>query len=116
MDPAHADLYQRADLEQFQPDAAAAGPGEPGKGQPDAAQRAEQHVGKRGEPQAQLIGPHGGCRGAVSEQVQLAFLDAVLHLATRTVSGSGTTLPWSRPLRTVRASSPRIRLKPQPRC
>src|SRR5947209_11085721 len=50
MDPAHADLYQRADLQQFQPDAAATGPGELGEGQTDAAQRAEQHIGKRGEP------------------------------------------------------------------
>src|SRR4051812_46556557 len=46
MDPAHADLYQRADLEQFQPDAAATGPGELGEGQANPAQRAEQHVGK----------------------------------------------------------------------
>src|SRR6195952_1108200 len=45
----------------------------------------EQHVGKRGEPQAQLIGPHGRRRGAISEQVQLAFLDPVLHLAAGTV-------------------------------
>ena len=46
MDPAHADLYQRADLQQFQPDAAATGPGERGEGQPDPTQRAEQHIGK----------------------------------------------------------------------
>src|SRR3954466_10028546 len=85
MDPAHADLYQRADLEQFQPDAAATGPGELGEGQTDAAQRTEQHVGKRGEPQAQLIGAHGGRRGAISKQVQLAFLDPIFHLTTGTV-------------------------------
>src|SRR3954468_21874209 len=85
MDPAHADLYQRTDLQQFQPDVAATGPGKLGEGQPDPAQRAQQHIGKRSEPQAQLIGPHGGCRGAVSEQVQLAFLDPVLHLAAGTV-------------------------------
>src|SRR4051794_16454489 len=35
MDPAHADLYQRADLEQCQPDVAATGPGKLGEGQPD---------------------------------------------------------------------------------
>src|SRR3954463_3736953 len=85
MDPAHADLDQRADLEQLQPDAAATGPGELGEGQANPTQCTEQHVGKRGKPQAQLIGPHGGCRGAVSEQVQLAFLDPVLHLAAGTV-------------------------------
>ena len=33
MDPAHADLDQRADLEQVQPDSAATGPGEPGEAQ-----------------------------------------------------------------------------------
>src|SRR2546423_11991311 len=75
-----------ADLEQFQPDAAATGPGELGEGQADAAQRAEQHVSKRGEPQAQLIGAHGRRRGAVSKQVQLAFLDPIFHLATSAVN------------------------------
>src|SRR4051794_9151290 len=85
MDPAHADLYQRAELQQFQPDAAATGLGELGEGQANPTQRTEQHVGKRGEPQAQLIGPHGGGRGAVCEQVQLAFLDTVLHLAAGAV-------------------------------
>ena len=34
MDPAHTDLDQRADLEQFQPDVAATGPGELGKASP----------------------------------------------------------------------------------
>src|SRR3954454_13315054 len=43
MDPAHADLYQRTDLQQFQPDVAATGPGKLGEGQPDPAQRAQQH-------------------------------------------------------------------------
>src|SRR3954452_86108 len=85
MDPAHADLYQRAELQQFQPDAAATGLGELVEGQANPTQRTEQHVGKRGEPQAQLIGPHGGGRGAVCEQVQLAFLDTVLHLAAGAV-------------------------------
>jgi len=50
-DPAHTDPHQRADFQQFQPDAAATGPGELGVGQTDAARRAEQHAGK---PQAQL--------------------------------------------------------------
>src|ERR1700760_1227382 len=85
MDPPHANLYQRPDLQQFQPDAAATGSGKLGEGQTDAAQRTEQYVGERGEPQTQLIGPHGGRRGAVSEQVQLTFLDPIFHVATRTV-------------------------------
>jgi hypothetical protein len=41
--PARTDPHQRADLEQFQPHAAATGLGELGVGQTDAAQRAEQH-------------------------------------------------------------------------
>src|SRR3954468_16690122 len=86
MDPAHADLYQRAELQQFQPDAAATGLGELGEGQANPTQRTEQHVGKRGEPQAQWVGAHGRRRGALSEQVQLTFLDTVLHLAARTVN------------------------------
>src|SRR4051794_26587791 len=36
--------------------------------------------------------------------------------APSAASGSGTALPQSRPLRTVRGSFPSIRLKPQPRC
>ena len=59
--------------------------GELGVRQADPTQRAEQHVGERGEPQAQLIGPHGRRRGAVGEQIELAFLDPVLHLAARAV-------------------------------
>src|SRR5215213_4439291 len=55
MDPAHTDPDQRADLQQFQPDTAATGPGELSEGQANPAQRAEQHVGKRGEPQAHLV-------------------------------------------------------------
>ena len=56
-----------------------------GAGEADAAQRAQQHIGHRGEPQAQLVGAHGGGRGAVGEQVELALLDAVLHLAAGAV-------------------------------
>src|SRR4051794_15005941 len=41
MDPAHADPDQRADLEQFQSDAAATGPGELGEGQANPTQRTE---------------------------------------------------------------------------
>ena len=84
-DAAHADLDQRADLQELQADRAAGGLGELGVGEADAAQRAEQDVGHRGEPQAQLVGPHGRRRGAVGEQIGLAFLDAVLHLAARAV-------------------------------
>ena len=47
--------------------------------------RTEQHIGHRGEPEPQLVGAHGGGRGAVGEQVALALLDAVLHLAAGAV-------------------------------
>src|SRR3954447_1872578 len=81
----HADPDQRADLEQCPSDAAATGPGELAEGQANPTQRTEPHVGKRGEPQAHLIGRHGGRHGAVSEQVQLAFLDPVLCLSATTI-------------------------------
>ena len=45
----------------------------------------EQHIGERGKPQPQLVGPHGRGRGAVGEQIELALLDAVLHLAARAI-------------------------------
>ena len=81
----HADADQRADLQELEPDGAAGGVGEGGLGEADAAQRADQHIGHRGEPQPQLVGAHGGGRGAVGEQIELAFLDAVLHLAAGAV-------------------------------
>ena len=42
---------------------------------------AEQHISHRGEPQAELVGAHAVRRRAVGEQVELALLDAVLHIA-----------------------------------
>ena len=74
-----------AGLEQGEAERAAGGLGELGVGEANAAQRAEQDVGRRGEPQAQLVGPHGGRRGAGGEQVQLAFLHSVLHVAAGAV-------------------------------
>jgi hypothetical protein len=47
----------------------------------DAAQGAQENIGEGGEPQPQLIGAHGRRRGAIGEQVGLAFLDPVLHVA-----------------------------------
>src|ERR671910_3586968 len=54
-------------------------------GEADAAQCAEQDIGHGGEPQPQLVGAHGGRRGAGGEQVQLAFLHPVLHVAAGAV-------------------------------
>ena len=58
-----------------------AGLPEQGVGKADPAERAEHDIGHGGEPEAELVGAHGGGRGAVGEQVELAFLDPVLHLA-----------------------------------
>jgi hypothetical protein len=54
-------------------------------GKPDPPQCAEQDIGEGGEPQAHLVGAHGCRGGAVGEQIELAFLYPVLHLATRAV-------------------------------
>jgi hypothetical protein len=51
--------------------------------------RLHQHVGERGEPQAQ----HGGGAGAVGIEIELALLDAVLHLAARAVDALVKLLP-----------------------
>ena len=51
----------------------------------DATQGAEQHVSHRGEPKAELVGLHGRGGGPVGKQVELAFFDAVLHVAARAV-------------------------------
>ena len=84
---ADADTDEGAELEELKPDRAARGPGELGVDETDAAERTEQHIGHGSEPEAQLVGTHGGGGGAVGEQVELAFLDPVLHLTTRAVDG-----------------------------
>jgi hypothetical protein len=48
--------------------------------------RADQDIGHRGEPKPQLVGAHLVGRGAVGIKVELALLDAVLHLATSAVA------------------------------
>jgi hypothetical protein len=53
--------------------------------QADTAQCTDQNVGHGGKPQAQLIGLHGGCRGAVGIEVELTFLNSVLHVAAGAV-------------------------------
>ena len=68
---------------------AAGGGGELGvrRGRCGAA-RVTQHVGHGGEPQPQLVGAHGRGAGAVGEEVELALLDAVLHLAAGAVDAA----------------------------
>lgn len=70
-----------ADLEELESDRAACG--ETGSGKCDTPQGGEQDIGHGGEPEAKLVGAHGG--GAVSEEVELALLDTVLHLASGAV-------------------------------
>ena len=82
MDTPHADPDQGADLEERQADGAAGGGGELGVGQADTPQGADQHIGHGGEPQSELVGAQGVGGGAVGEEVGLALLDAVLHLAS----------------------------------
>ena len=63
----------------------AGGSGEAGSGKRQASQGREQDIGHGGEPEAKLVGAHGGCGGPVGEQVELALLDAVFHLASGAV-------------------------------
>src|SRR5262249_38656513 len=84
-DPADADAHDRADFEELQPDGTASRIGELGMRKPYPTQRAEQDIGEGGEPQAHLVGAHGCRGGAVGEQIELAFLYPVLHLAARAV-------------------------------
>src|SRR5260370_16366568 len=86
LDAADGDADQRADLEEFEADRAAGGIGELCRLEAEAAQSFEQHISHRGEPQAKLVGPHGGGRRAVGEEIELAFLDAVLHLAAGAIA------------------------------
>ena len=81
LDAADADATPCGDLEKFEAQASARGDGEAGVGEAEAAQSAEQHIGHRLDPQAESVRAHAVRRGAVGEQVELALLDAVLHLA-----------------------------------
>src|SRR5438128_11462704 len=84
-DAPDTDSDQRADLEELKADGGAAGLGEPGGAKADATQRADEHIGHRREPEPELVGAHRSSRGAVGEQVELAFLDPVFHLAAGAV-------------------------------
>ena len=44
-----------------------------------------QDISHRSEPQTQLVGAEGGSQSAIGKQIELAFLDAVFHLAARAV-------------------------------
>src|ERR1700731_3025913 len=53
--------------------------------QSNPAKVTEQHIGHGCEPQAELVGAHGSRRGPIGEQIELTFLDAVLHLAASAI-------------------------------
>src|SRR5260370_35481 len=86
LDAADGDADQRADLEELEADRAAGGMGELCRLEAEAAHSFEEHISHRGEPQAKLVGRHGGGRRAVGEEIELAFLDAVLHLAAGAIA------------------------------
>ena len=85
LDASRADADEAGELEKLEPDRAAGGLGELGVGKADSPDRADENIGERGEPQPQLVGAHRGGRGPVGEQVALAFLDPVLHVAAGAV-------------------------------
>ena len=70
---------------ELQADGAALGLGELGVGQAEAAQRVDQHVGHDENHSRSWLARIVAVLGAVGEQLELLFLDAVLHLATRAV-------------------------------
>lgn len=88
----HCDLHSPdtcgndcADLEELEADRTTGGMGELGEPEADPAQRTQKDIGHGGESQAQLVGTHDGGRCTVREQVGLALLDPVLHLAAGAV-------------------------------
>src|SRR5512132_3313305 len=85
VDAADREADLGADFEELRADRAAGGGREPGMGQADPAQRAYQHVGERREPKAQLVGAHRRGAGAVGEEIELALLDPVLHVAASAI-------------------------------
>jgi len=85
LDAADTDGDERADLEELAADGCAGGLGKIGSRQGNPAQAVDEDIGHRGEPQAQLVGAEGGGRGTIGKQIELTFLDAVFHLATRAV-------------------------------
>jgi len=87
LDAPDADSDQRAKLEQLQPDRPRGGRGKLRSPQGEAAQRRDQDIGERGEPQPELVGSQGRGRSAIRVEIELALLDAVLHLAARAVNG-----------------------------
>ena len=78
-------LVSIAILSKLKAQTSACGGGGAGAGETEAARGAEQHISHRGEPQAEPVGAHAVRRGAIGEQVEQAFLDAVLHLAALAV-------------------------------
>src|SRR5271170_943948 len=81
LDAPHADRHQGADLEELSPYGTASGVGQAGCLQSETTDALHENISHRGEPQPQLVSANGCRRGAIGEEIELALLDAVLHLA-----------------------------------
>ena len=74
-----------ADLEQLETDGRGNGVGQGGVFQGDAADAVDEDIGEGGEDQAHLVDLVGVRAHAVGEQVELAVLDTVFHVAARAI-------------------------------
>ena len=81
----HANRCQRAKLQKFEPDGSGCGLRQLRSLQGYAPQGGHEHISQRGEPQPQLVGAQARGRGPVREEVELAFLDTILHVAAGAV-------------------------------
>ena len=72
-----------ADLEQLETDGRGNGVGQGCVFQGEATDAVDEDIGEGGEDQARLVGRVGVRAHAVGEQVELAVLDTVFHVAAR---------------------------------
>src|ERR1019366_625923 len=83
-DSARGHAHLRGDFQKTQSNRSRLGLGPLGSDQSDAPQRVQQDVSQGGKIKTKLVGPHRLGAQPVAEQTQL-LLDAILHLAPRTV-------------------------------
>ena len=87
-DPSHGDRHTRSDLEELEAQRSGRGAGEPGAVQ-SAPQRTEEEGGEGGEEEPELVGGEAGGGCPIGEQIELLFLDGVLHPAAGAVNALG---------------------------
>ena len=85
LDAPHGVDAPGADLEQLETDGRGNGVGQGGIFQGDAADAVDEDIGEGGEDQAHLVGLVGVRAHAVGEQIELAVLDTVFHVAARAI-------------------------------